>query len=93
MMTLEIKPEPSYKLQGLELTAAMQAIFCKSLREQKRKESTHLCTTIKLDIMRYAVEEFNKKFPTDKQIWHSLKNRDTPRKITGFLYKNLHDAY
>jgi len=59
---LKIKPEPSYELRGLELTAATQVIFYKSLREQKRKESTRLRTTIRLDITRYAVEEFNKNF-------------------------------
>ncbi|KAG2337919.1 hypothetical protein BDR05DRAFT_978344 [Suillus weaverae] len=41
----------------------------------------------------YAVNELSSHTPTPPQIWNSIRNRDIPKSIRGFLWKSIHNAY
>lgn len=46
-----------------------------------------------LDITRHAVHELTGKYPSDSQIWTSIRNRDLTRSIREFLWRCLHKSY
>ena len=90
---ISIEIRENFDLRGLELASGSQALFYQYLRECKRYKEVRRRTLIRLDITRHAIKKWNGTFPTDEQIWNSLRNKDIPRNIRGFLYKNMHDTY
>ncbi|KAG1856194.1 hypothetical protein C8R48DRAFT_749170 [Suillus tomentosus] len=41
----------------------------------------------------HAVREISTNTPTESQIWKSIRDKDIPKNIHGFLWKSLHGAY
>jgi hypothetical protein len=43
--------------------------------------------------VRHAVKEVNGIFPSERDVWRSIRDSDIPTEKRGFIYKNIHDAY
>ncbi|KJA27410.1 hypothetical protein HYPSUDRAFT_131111, partial [Hypholoma sublateritium FD-334 SS-4] len=82
------------KSQGIHLLSATQAILHEGIRTYRKLESRR-DTTMRLDITRHSVEELNAdgKYPTDKDIWYSIRSTALTKSTRGFLWKNMHNAY
>lgn len=43
--------------------------------------------------IQYTICDINSCTPTPTQIWNSIRNKDIPKSIRGFLWKSIHSAY
>ncbi|KAG1781340.1 hypothetical protein EV702DRAFT_1177564 [Suillus placidus] len=41
----------------------------------------------------HTIGDLNNATPTSDQVWSSIRNKDIPKSIRGFLWKSLHEAY
>jgi exonuclease III len=85
--------ERSADLQGIQLDQGSQAIFYQGILKNKALTQQHQQTKINLSITKHATYQSNGKTPTDSQIWKSIRDRDIPKSIRGFLWKSIHNAY
>jgi hypothetical protein len=80
-------------LQGMNLNQGSQAQFYRGIFKFKAKVHPRQQTIVNLAIARHAVHEINGVTPTDPQIWKSIRNKDLPKSIQGFLWKTIHNAF
>jgi len=50
-------------------------------------------TTMNMAMAVHAAHEISGSTPSSEQVWLSIRDRDTPKNIRGFLWKSLHGAY
>ncbi|KAG1839789.1 ribonuclease H-like protein, partial [Suillus subluteus] len=89
---ISIKINRPFDLTGMKLKEGSQSLFYRGIRSTKTLKPRR-DTKMKLTITIHAVQELNNSPPTPEQIWKSIRDKDIPRSIRGFLWKCLHNAY
>ncbi|KAF9472509.1 hypothetical protein BDN70DRAFT_763691, partial [Pholiota conissans] len=77
---------------GIHLLSATQAMLHRGIHQIKSVD-IRTDTLASLDITRYRVKELRGKFPTDKEIWLSLRSKNIAKRARGFLWKTMHNGY
>ncbi|KAG1837674.1 hypothetical protein C8R48DRAFT_751614 [Suillus tomentosus] len=75
------------------MSQGSQRLFYKGIREANSQHRKRRQTRIALAITHHATREISLGTPTEAQIWRSIRDKDLPKSIRGFLWKNLHGAY
>lgn len=91
--TIPTEIENSLNLTGMKLTAGSQKNFYKNIRQTRRSKKQRRRTTMNLAMAIHAAREISGLTPSSEKVWASIRDRDTPKNIRGFLWKCLHDAY
>ncbi|KAG1848868.1 hypothetical protein F4604DRAFT_1687575 [Suillus subluteus] len=89
---ISIKIDRSFNLTGMKLKEGSQKLFYQGISLIKTPKPQRE-TQMKLAIMIHAVQELNGSPPTPEIIWKSIRDKDIPRSIRGFLWKCLHNVY
>ncbi|KAG1766598.1 hypothetical protein EV702DRAFT_1182290 [Suillus placidus] len=82
-----------FHLSGIKLQNGNQRLFYLAIRKFKPKPHQRRSTRMNLAKTQYAVNELSSHTPTPPQIWNSIRNRDIPKSIRGFLWESIHNAY
>lgn len=80
-------------LSGMKLNVGTQRLFYKNIRDKQVQYKQRKQTNMNLAQTLHAIGDMNDATPTSDQIWSSIRSRDTPKSIRGFLWKSLHSAY
>jgi ribonuclease HI len=84
---------PHFETSGIVMSQGSQRLFYKGIREVNSQHRKRRQTRIALAITHHATREISLGTPTEAQIWRSIRDKDLPKGIRGFLWKNLHGAY
>ncbi|KAG1760574.1 ribonuclease H-like protein [Suillus occidentalis] len=91
--TIETKVEPSLELTGMKICTGTQRLFYKSIKRSQVTIKPRRLTAMNMAMTQYAVCDINGETPTSDQVWSSIRAKDIPANIRGFLWKSLHGAY
>lgn len=83
---------PTFNLTGVKLASMTQALAYRGIMRTKNP-TLRPSTENNISLVKTSLREMNGSTPTTERIWKSLRCRDTPRKITDFLWKATHNAY
>ncbi|PPQ86386.1 hypothetical protein CVT26_004754, partial [Gymnopilus dilepis] len=90
---IPLTASPEFAVNGLRLKTATQSLLYEGIMETKHQEIRRP-TLINLDITRHAVKEhFTGSFPSDSEIWKSIRSKNFSQKARAFLWKAMHNAY
>jgi hypothetical protein len=81
------------QLTGMKLTAGSQRLFYLNIRQSHNPAKERRRTVMNMAITQHAVLEISGKMPSREQVWLSIRDRDIPKSIRGFLWKSIHGAY
>lgn len=81
-----------YDIPGAKLVKLTQAVAYRGIIE-RYPVPDRKGTTAHLDATRWAAKERVGEFPTDKQIWLSLRDKDLSKQVRNFLWRAMHNAY
>lgn len=90
-ISTEIKPE--FRLSGVKLQIGNQRLFYQAIRKYKTKPHQRRSMQMNLTKIQYTICDINSCTPTPMQIWNSIRNKDIPKSIRGFLWKSIHSTY
>ncbi|KAG2755617.1 hypothetical protein P692DRAFT_201836748 [Suillus brevipes Sb2] len=76
----------------MKLTAGSQ-IFHLNIRQTHNPENERRYTVMNMAITQHAVLDISGKMSSREQVWISIRDRDIPKSIQGFLWKSIHRAY
>ncbi|VDC00654.1 unnamed protein product [Peniophora sp. CBMAI 1063] len=89
---LPFAPIPGFVLTGRPLHLATQSSLYRVMRDSLSTRARR-ATDIHTAITRHAVFAHNGSFPEPRQVWKSLRHKDSSRKIHDFLFHCMHNAY
>ncbi|KAG2752749.1 hypothetical protein P692DRAFT_201706744 [Suillus brevipes Sb2] len=75
------------------MTEGSQRLFYRGIHELKQEHQQRQHTRAALAMTHHAVREISTNTPTESQIWKSIRDKDIPKNIYGFMWKSLHGAY
>lgn len=81
------------RLTGMKLTAGSQRLFYLNIRLAHNPAKERRRTVMNMALTQHAVFEISGKMPSREQVWMSIRDRDIPKSIRGFLWKSIHGAY
>lgn len=90
---IETKVDAPFELSGSKLHIGTQRMFYKNIRNLLIKSKQRRLTNMNMAMTLYAIGEANGATPTSEVVWLSIRHRDIPKSIRGFLWKSLHGAY
>ncbi|KAG1771544.1 ribonuclease H-like protein [Suillus occidentalis] len=91
--TFETKVDAPFEISGMKLHIGTQRTFYKNIRNVQIKSKQRRLTNMNMARTLYAIGEANGATPTSEQVWLSIRHKDIPKSIRGFLWKSLHSAY
>ncbi|KAG1779306.1 hypothetical protein EV702DRAFT_966434 [Suillus placidus] len=82
-----------FNTSGIAISKGSQCLFYRGIREINSEYHKRRQTKMALAMTHHVTREISLGMPTKAQIWKSIRNKDIPKGIRGFLWKNLHGAY
>ncbi|KAG1809887.1 uncharacterized protein HD556DRAFT_1428133 [Suillus plorans] len=90
---IHTKVKDKFNTSGLLMSRGTQSLFYKGICRINKGYHKRRLTRMALAMTHHAVREISLETPSEAQIWKSIRNKDIPKGIRGFLWKNLHGAY
>lgn len=85
--------DKSLDLTGIKLMEGTQRLFYLNIRQSHRPTKQQRRTLMNMAMTQHAIHEIAGKMPSPEHVWMSIRDRDTPKSIRGFLWKSLHGTY
>ncbi|KAJ3550737.1 hypothetical protein NMY22_g260 [Coprinellus aureogranulatus] len=92
-LNLDFSIPATVKVQGMRLSQATQALLYKGVRRRKLEDEVNerRITKMHLDLIRHEVKERVGFFPSDEDIWSSIKNKNIrSKRARQLLWKLVH---
>ncbi|KAG1862607.1 hypothetical protein F4604DRAFT_1683755 [Suillus subluteus] len=83
----------NFNTSGILMTQGTQCLFYRGIREINNVYKKRRLTRMALAMTHHAVREIGQGTPTEMQIWKSIRDKDIPKGICRFLWKNLRGVY
>ncbi|KAG1800547.1 ribonuclease H-like protein, partial [Suillus variegatus] len=90
---IHTKVKDEFNTSGLLMSRGTQSLFYKGICGTNNRYQERRLTRMALAMTHHTVREISLDTPSEAQIWKSIRSKDIPKGIHGFLWKNLHGAY